>query len=394
MFLDVLRRRNPEFLRAVVDLHQSGALPPNAYVLDLDAIGANTRLIAEEAARLGLQAYAMTKQLGRSPSAIETIRSNGIAAGVAVDMACARAFAKAGLKLGHVGHLVQVSRHDAAEAASMLPENWTVFSHDKAEEAARAAHQLGRRQSLLARVHDAADRFYPGHEGGFDSGDLLRVADALDTLPGGRFAGVTTFPALLFDFDAAEVRATPNLTTVARAAEKLHAAGRTDVVVNAPGTTSTRVLSLLADAGATQVEPGHALTGTTPWHALKDLPEKPAIVYLSEVSHQYADRSYCFGGGLYVDPVFPPYQVRALVGADAEEVLASSVDAFLPPADAIDYYGQLDVFARTGDTVLFGFRPQAFVTRAVIAAVGGVANGAPRLEGLATAEGRPLAGGV
>jgi predicted amino acid racemase len=363
-------------------------------VLDLDAIGANTRLIAEEAARLGLQAYAMTKQLGRSPSAIETIRSNGIAAGVAVDMACARAFAKAGLKLGHVGHLVQVSRHDAAEAASMLPENWTVFSHDKAEEAARAAHQLGRRQSLLARVHDAADRFYPGHEGGFDSGDLLRVADALDTLPGGRFAGVTTFPALLFDFDAAEVRATPNLTTVARAAEKLHAAGRTDVVVNAPGTTSTRVLSLLADAGATQVEPGHALTGTTPWHALKDLPEKPAIVYLSEVSHQYADRSYCFGGGLYVDPVFPPYQVRALVGADAEEVLASSVDAFLPPADAIDYYGQLDVFARTGDTVLFGFRPQAFVTRAVIAAVGGVANGAPRLEGLATAEGRPLAGGV
>ena len=29
-----------------------------------------------------------------------------------------------------------------------------------------------------------------------------------------------------------------------------------------------------------------------------------------------AGRAYCFGGGLYIDPVFPDYDVKALVGPD------------------------------------------------------------------------------
>jgi hypothetical protein len=37
MFLDALRRRNPGFIRAAQSLHQAGAIPANAYVLDLDA---------------------------------------------------------------------------------------------------------------------------------------------------------------------------------------------------------------------------------------------------------------------------------------------------------------------------------------------------------------------
>lgn len=388
MFLDVLMRRNPALLRAAVDLHQAGEIPANAYVLDLDAIAANARLIAAEAAGLGLRPYAMTKQLGRNPAAIRTLAENGIEAGVAVDMGCARALVRAGARLGHVGHLVQVPRHEAAAAAAMEPEHWTVFSADKAAEAADAAAARGRTQALLARVHADGDHFYPGHEGGFPAADVLRVADELDALDGARCAGVTTFPALLFDAEARAVRPTPNLATVARAAERLRGAGRTDVQVNAPGTTSLRTLRTLADAGATQVEPGHALTGTTPWHALEDLPELPAMLYLSEVSHRHAGRSYCFGGGMYVDPVFPPYQPTALVGRDADEALATRVDAHLPPPEAIDYYGQLDAAARPGDTVLFGFRAQAFVTRALVAAVEGVAAGAPRVAGVWTADGR------
>ncbi len=35
MFLDVLRRRNPHFIEAVIALHQQGKLPANTYVLDL-----------------------------------------------------------------------------------------------------------------------------------------------------------------------------------------------------------------------------------------------------------------------------------------------------------------------------------------------------------------------
>jgi hypothetical protein len=41
--------------------------------------------------------------------------------------------------------------------------------------------------------------------------------------------------------------------------------------------------------------------------------------------------------------VFPPYQVVALVGADPEAALGDRIPAQLPPPEAIDYYGMLDV---------------------------------------------------
>jgi len=198
----------------------------------------------------------------------------------------------------------------------MRPANWTVFSTAKAGEAASACRALGRDQALLARIYAAQDEFYSGHEGGFQAEDILAVADHLDALDGAHFAGITTFPALLFDPAARSVRHTENLRTLASAAARLRDSGRADLQINGPGTTSAAALAGLADAGVTQVEPGHALTGTTPWHAVEDLPELPAVCYLSEVSHHYGGRAYCFGGGMYVDPVFPPYQVRAVAGRD------------------------------------------------------------------------------
>ena len=110
------------------------------------------------------------------------------------------------------------------------------------------------------------------------------------------------------------------------------------------------------------------------------------------MSHEHAGRTYCYGGGLYIDPVFPPYQVTALVGASAEEALERGpIPAFLPPPESIDYYGQLAVTegrcARTGDTVVFGFRMQAFFTRAFVVPVSGIASGHPRVEGIWRADG-------
>lgn len=57
------------------------------------------------------------------------------------------------------------------------------------------------------------------------------------------------------------------------------------------------MLEGLARDGATQVEPGHGLTGTTPLHAVADLAEEPAIAYVSEVSHLWNGKAYVFGGG-------------------------------------------------------------------------------------------------
>jgi predicted amino acid racemase len=120
-----------------------------------------------------------------------------------------------------------------------------------------------------------------------------------------------------------------------------------DVEINAPGTTSTQVLQLLAGGGATQVEPGHGLTGSTPLHAVAELPEGPAMLYLTEVSHLYQGRAYCFGGGLYIDPVFAPYPLKAFVGHDPDGALAHPIDVSIPEPAMIDYYGQLHPGERT-----------------------------------------------
>ena len=393
MFLKALRTRNRAFLEAAVELHQAGRVPAGAYLLDLDTMTENAQLMSAEAGRLGLDVLAMTKQIGRNPPALDALKAGGIDRFVAVDMACARPIHAHGHRLAHLGHLCQIPRHEAAEAAAMRPDYWTVFNEEKAAEAAQAAGAQGHEQALLARIQAPGDTFYSGHEGGFDAGAVEAVADVLDRTPGGRFAGLTTFPALLFDEGSGEARPTPNLATLHAAASRLARQGRQDIVINAPGTTSAHVMAALADGGATQVEPGHGLTGTTPLHARTELPERPAMLYLTEVSHFHQGRAYCFGGGLYIDPVFAPYPLKALVGPDPEAALAQEVDAATPDPAMIDYYGQLlpepDQHVAVGDTVIFGFRAQAFFTRAVVVPIAGVSQGQPEVKGVWTADGRP-----
>jgi predicted amino acid racemase len=152
------------------------------------------------------------------------------------------------------------------------------------------------------------------------------------------------------------------------------------------------VLGLLAAHGATQVEPGHGLTGTTPLHLVRELPERPAACYVTEVSHPHDGRAYVFGGGLYIDPVVGPYPLRAIVADRPGLADALTVAASIPPPEAIDYYAQLDIgdgpAPRTGATVVFGFRVQAFVTRAYTVGVTGVSTGEPAVTGVWTTDGR------
>jgi len=392
MFLDVIRRRNPTLIEQTIALHQSGRLPANAYIVDLDAVESNARHIFGIATKLGLKTYAMTKQIGRNRSFCEAVARGGIKKAVAVDMECARAVNRAGLALGHIGHLVQIPRFEADAAASFNPDYWTVLDFQKAIEAGAAAKKHGRTQPLLARIFAEGDKFYRGHEGGFAASDILSVANALDDVPGARFSGITTFPSQLFDQTSGKVIATPNLATLRHAAEALAKAGRTDIELNAPGTTSSESLPMLAEAGATQIEPGHGLTGTTPLHALEDLPEIPAIVYLSEVSHRHGGEAFCFGGGFYVDPVFPDYTVRAVVSREPTVSAAAIAPVDIPSPASIDYYGMIQetgaVKPSIGDSVVFGFRPQAFVTRAFVVGIVGLSTNKPVVEPIYDSFGR------
>lgn len=396
MFLDVLRRRNPGFIQTAMALHQQGRIPANAYVLDLDAVNANARVLKAEADRHGLDIFAMTKQVGRSSSFCKAVMAGGIAKSVAVDMACARATHNAGMGVGHLGHLSQIARFEAdAAAANLRPDYWTVFNTTKAAEAAEGAYKAGRVQNLLARIKAEGDTFYRGHEGGFDADDILAVADTLDALAGGKFAGITTFPALLFDQASRTVKPTPNLATLTRTAEALRRAGRSDIAINAPGTTSSVLLAALASAGATQCEPGNGLHGTTALHAVEDLPELPAVLYLSEVSHLSGGKAYCLGGGFYIDPIFPDYPVKALVSPEPTIDASALLDVEIPPPSAIDYYAMIDATGRRapqpGDSAVFGFRGQAFVTRAYVVGVSGISTGNPQVETIENSFGHPEA---
>jgi len=193
-------------------------------------------------------------------------------------------------------------------------------------------------------------------------------ARRIDRIDGLRVAGVVSFPALLADAASRRLATTPNLRTVVEAAERLGRAGFEIEQINAPGTTSSGALRLLSEAGATHAEPGNGLHGTTPLMVFDDeSPEVPAIVYVSEVSHFDGDDAYVFGAGLYVDKVLGEYGLRAFCGRD-EAILDRVYPAEMAPDGAIHYYAVLHLPARhdvrVGDTAVFCFRPQVFVTRA------------------------------
>ncbi|MER7398306.1 alanine racemase [Streptomyces sp. NPDC000151] len=433
MFLDAVLHRNPELVAFAAELHDTGAIPPDTYVMDLDAIESNAELLAREADRLGLSLWFVVKQIGRNPELIEAIARH-IPRFAAIDPPEARILHAAGAQAGNLGHLVQIPARALPEMLAWRPETVTVYDLANARAVSDAAARLGFVQDVLIRLEGAAGAVYPGQEGGvrLDGGDdgpdgadgpdraddrcgsvggpsgsigdrtgpdgldgltgmdgLARM-DGLDAfvaeaerLPGIRVAGVTAFPCVLCDPDTGEPRPTPNFALARAAVERLAARGYTDLKLSAPSATSMATLPLLARLGATHGEPGHALTGTTPLHAIDHAqPEKPAYVYVSEVAHTLADgRPALYGGGFYAR-------------GGAKEALIPRTGARLrvedAPAANIDYYRLLAPGdARVGDTAVLAFRTQIFVTRSSVAVVSGLASGTPKLSGLYDPLGRP-----
>lgn len=396
MFLKQIAKRNPKLIQAAVELHQKGLIPSNSYLLDLDVIFHNAKLMAEEGRKYGLKVFAMTKQIGRNPAAIKVMMEAGIDAGVCVDMNDARPVYQAGMKIGHLGHLVQVPVKETEAALKMRPMYWTVYNLEKAEAVSEAMQRSGIQhiQNMMARIYGEGDSFYHGHEAGFSIGSILETAKRIGEMKGLRFAGISTFPAQLYNTLAKRVEPTHNYGTLIETADRLRKSGYPDLEVNAPGTTSSHIFQRLAADGVTQAEPGHGLTGTTPIHAYEELPELPGYVYVSEVSHFYGGKPYCYGGGMYIDPVFDPYEVKACVGREGDAALRNRIICEMPDAKAIDYYGILQPEkgqkAEVGDTVVFGFRAQMFVTRAYVAAVSGISQGRPKVEGIFFTDGRKV----
>ncbi|TMQ96263.1 YhfX family PLP-dependent enzyme [Actinomadura soli] len=389
MFLTATTARNPGLVDAAVGLHRDGRIPPDTYLIDLDAVAANTAALAAVADAHDVRLWPVFKHVGRNPHVIRTVAGH-LPDAAAIDLRDAHAVRRAGARLGNVGHLVQLPINAVDEVLAWRPEHVTVFGVEQARAVSAAAARLGITQPLLARVVAATDLIYPGQEGGVPLPDVEKFAAEVGDLDAVSLEGITSFPCLLYDESAGSITPTPNLQTLLTARSRLAAAGSPIRSISAPSATAAASVPLLAAHGVTHGEPGHALTGTTPLHAA-DLtqPEIPALVYVSEIAHILPDgRPTIVGGGFY--PRGRPDE--ALVFPGIGEPFTLPVEP--APPENIDYYRLLGAPSpgpplRVGDTVVLAFRTQIFVTRSAVGAVQGVASGKPRLLGLADSHGRP-----
>jgi len=372
MFLNALMRRNHEFLSAIGLLHKQGVLPANTYALDLKNIAKNAALIADRGHELGINVIAMMKQIGRNPDACTAIKNSGITDAVAVDFECGIYSKKNGLEIGHIGHLVQIPKAFFNSTIELSPKNWTVFSIDHIQQISSIAKNHNVIQNIFLRVWNDNCKFYPGHEGGFHVRDLEETLGQIQRISNVKVSGITSFPALLFNKEKKKLEVTANANAINQASEKADNILGYQVIRNMPGTTSLEGLELLAKNGATQVEPGHGLTGTTPLSFFEDTLEIPSVAYVSEVAHIHNGNAYVLGGGLYRDPVLGETPCKA-VAIDSYGGM-ETFDVDMPKPGAIDYYAILlpnikGQVPPIGTTVVFGFRPQVFVTRGLTTGV-------------------------
>lgn len=379
MFLDVTKRRNPELIKTGVMMHQEGIIPPNTYVIDVDILRKNVRKLVKTAKKDHMKLYLMVKQLGRLPKVAQIIAEEGMTHAVAVDFDEGKLLADHGIAIGNIGHLVQPGKHQWEEILSWNPEVVTIFSYERAKQLSDVAVRVGVTQDVLLKVYDKGDKIYRGQEGGILLDDFADVVDKIKKLPGIKVVGVTTFPNLLLDIAKKKMAPTPNFDTLLKGKEILKQKGIDIKQINGPSGTSCATIPFLAAQGVTHSEPGHGLTGTTPLHAFEDLPEKPAIIYVTEVSHQFQNQYQVIAGGYYGRSNME----GCLVGHDVQTILQQYTKAEELSPSAIDYYGLIDrpddFSIEIGDTVIYAFRTQIFVTRSHIALVEGIQSRQPKL---------------
>ena len=388
MFLRKLQSRNPVLISETVRLYRENKIQANSYVLDLDAIENNAKIIADEAKKWGLTAYAMTKQMGRNPEVGRRIAKAGITKFVAVDPWEALVLAEAGLELGHVGHLVQIPEGMLEEVIGYRPEVITVFSYEKALSIHRVAEKIGVIQPILLKVTAQGDKIYEGQQGGVEEKDWLTVVSKILELSHVKLVGLTSFPCFLYKEEHGRIEEMPNMETLRRAKREIE--GKLGILLphmNAPSANTASSMEMVAKAGGTHCEPGHALLGTTPLHAVSDQPEKPAILYVTEVSHIYQGRAYPFFGGHYRRSHMQELAVFSAQGEEKGIFQAGEMDV-----ESIDYYGSFRASeqVKIGDICIYAFRTQIFTTRSQVVLLDGLSQGRAKIAGIYDSQGRSL----
>jgi len=380
------------------DLHRNGEIPTNTYLVDLDTMRRNAAVLVQASAEAGIKNYYMTKQFGRNPLLCKAIVEAGIPSAVAIDIDETKILHRNGFKVDHVGHLMQIPSLEVDFVVGKVrPEITTVYSFEKAKQIDRSAQKFGRTQKIMLRPVSPSDSFGPSTEGGTPVRELVKEVRRMSELRNIRVTGLTSFPSFRYDLKLRRITKTSNFETLIRAKSLIESETSTTIEqINAPGSSCTAGMKILAEEGATHAEPGHAFTGTTPWHAFDEkMPEIPAWVYVTEVSHVTPDRAYSISGGLPQSGYYGFFTMKyhqvflyAMVehGGEYRTILAEPPQLVNDVQAWPDFHTSLhqpeDFTLSVGDTVVFGFRPQVYVTRSKVAIATGIGTSNIKVVGI------------
>ncbi len=373
MFLDKVIKRNRKLVDTAINFHKRGLLEPDTYIVDVDVFLDNAKKILDKANSVDINLYFMLKQIGRNPYLAKKLVEMGYKGAVVVDFRCAQTMIDNNIPLGNVGHLVQTPKSKLKSFIAYGVEVFTVFTKEKMHEINEAAQSVDKIQDIIVKVSSEDDLFYSGQMSGININELQTFIKEAKTLKNINIVGATAFPCYLYDKDLNEVVETPNYFTVKKAIEIMEENNLTIKQVNTPSTTCVSTLDLMAKGIGNYGEPGHGLSGTTPQHAYQDLAELPAVVYLSEISHNFRGDSYCYGGGHYRRS---NVENCLVVNSDNTENYSKVTPV---NDDSIDYYFKIDNEQEVSATVVMAFRFQMFVTRSRVVLIEGISSDNPKI---------------
>jgi hypothetical protein len=282
----------------------------------------------------------------------------------------------------------------------MNPEVWTVYSVENAKVISDRAQKIGRVQDLLVQPVGKDDLLFESMTGGFPEEKIVQAVARINSFPGVRVVGTTSFPCMLYDLALNKVRPIANFHTAVRAAERLREELGLEISqINTPGNNHTSTMRIVAENGGTHAEPGSGTIGGNTSHTFGQEPELPAFVYVTEVSHWLGEKIYAYGGGMAFPGggwgLFPDgtlweggnrIAMDALVGTNLRDALSHRLQSVLSSADPFNYNLPLSrgvTESSVGETVVYGFiTPQVFTSRSWNAVVEGTSENKPRLLGL------------
>lgn len=385
MFTKELLKRNKIFIDFIVKKHNQGFIEPDTYFIDLDSVKVNAQKLFQESKRLNLEIFQMTKQFGRNPFIAKAIAQEGIEYVVAVDWKEAEVMHRHGLKIGNIGHIVQVPKNKIENILNMNPKYWTIFSFENLVNLNEIAKKQKKAQDVLIRVCENEKDFYPSQKGGIKIDSLQKFISESQRLKNIQIVGVTSFPCLLLSEKANKYLFTNNYLAVMKATKILKKNNLEAKVINIPSANCLLTLQNIQEHFGNSIEPGHAFTGTNPITSKVKHQEIPSILYYSQVSHLFENKIMAFAGGHYRRSKMD----GALIGNNLDFFKSIS---FSP--EIIDYYFEFlkDKISKVnvGDVVISSFRTQIFVTRSRVAIVQGLSRGQPQITSLYTSQGEKI----